>query len=69
MKYDTDGDGLGPDYDLYMPSGKGVYLGVVEAVQDAGKVNAIQSVNLGPRTTPRSASPRRTIPARAPRPI
>ena len=48
MKYDRDGDGVGPDYDLFMPSGKGVYLGVVEAVANAGRVNAIQSVNLRP---------------------
>lgn len=37
-------------YDLFMPSGKGVYLGVVEAIPNAGKVNAIQSVNLRPAT-------------------
>jgi Asp-tRNA(Asn)/Glu-tRNA(Gln) amidotransferase A subunit family amidase len=48
IKYDKNGDGVGPDYDFYMPSGKGVYLGVVEAVPNAGKVNAIQSVNLRP---------------------
>ncbi len=48
IKYDRDEDGVGPDYDFYMPSGKGVYLGVVEAVPNAGKVNAIQSVNLRP---------------------
>jgi amidase len=48
IKYDKNGDGLGPDYDFTLPSGKGVYLGVVEAVGNAGKVNAIQSVNLRP---------------------
>ena len=48
IKYDKNEDGVGPDYDFYMPSGKGVYLGVVEAVPNAGKVNAIQSVNLRP---------------------
>ncbi len=48
MKYDTDGDGIGPDYDFYMPSGKGVYLGVVSAIPNAGQINAIQSVNLRP---------------------
>ncbi len=32
VTYDKNGDGVGPDYDFYMPSGKGVYLGVVEAV-------------------------------------
>ena len=30
VKYDTNGDGVSPDYDFFMPSGKGVYLGVVE---------------------------------------
>src|SRR5262245_3505827 len=48
VKYDTNGDGIGPDYDFYMPSGKGVYLGVISAIPDAGKVNAIASVNLRP---------------------
>jgi amidase len=48
VKYDTDGDGNGPDYDFFMPSGKGVYLGVVSSIPNAGKVNAIQSVNLRP---------------------
>ena len=48
VKYDKNGDGAGPDYDFYMPSGKGIYLGVVEAVPNAGRVNAIQSVNLRP---------------------
>lgn len=48
IQYDSNGDGVGPDYDFFMPSGKGVYLGVVGAVQNAGKVNAIQSVNLRP---------------------
>jgi amidase len=46
VKYDTNGDGIGPDYDFYMPSGKGVYLGVISAIPDAGKVNAIATVNL-----------------------
>jgi amidase len=48
VKYDKNGDGISPDYDLFMPSGKGVYLGVVSAIPNAGKVNAIQSVNLRP---------------------
>ena len=48
MQYDTNGDGTGPDYDFYMPSGKGVYLGVISAIPDAGKVNAIASMNLRP---------------------
>jgi Asp-tRNA(Asn)/Glu-tRNA(Gln) amidotransferase A subunit family amidase len=46
--YDTNGDGTGPDYDFFMPSGKGVYLGVVEAIPNAGQVNALQSLNLRP---------------------
>ncbi len=46
--YDRDGDGNGPDYDLFTPSGKGVYLGVVDAIAGAGRVNAIQSLNLRP---------------------
>jgi Asp-tRNA(Asn)/Glu-tRNA(Gln) amidotransferase A subunit family amidase len=48
VQYDTDGDGSSPDYDFFMPSGKGVYLGVVSPIPNAGKVNAIQSVNLRP---------------------
>jgi Asp-tRNA(Asn)/Glu-tRNA(Gln) amidotransferase A subunit family amidase len=48
VKYDTNGDGVSPDYDFYMPSGKGVYLGVVSAIPNAGKINAIQSLNLRP---------------------
>lgn len=48
VKYDTNGDGMSPDYDFFMPSGKGVYLGVVSTIANAGKVNAIQSVNLRP---------------------
>ncbi len=48
VAYDRDGDGRGPDYDLFTPSGKGVYLGVVQTIADAGRVNAIQSLNLGP---------------------
>jgi amidase len=48
VKYDKDGDGVSPDYDFFMPSGKGVYLGVVSPIATAGKVNAIQSVNLRP---------------------
>lgn len=48
VKYDTNGDGAGPDYDFYMPSGKGVYLGVVSAIPNAGQVNALQSLNLRP---------------------
>jgi Asp-tRNA(Asn)/Glu-tRNA(Gln) amidotransferase A subunit family amidase len=48
VKYDVNGDGVSPDYDFFMPSGKGVYLGVVNAVPDAGKINAIQTVNLRP---------------------
>jgi amidase len=31
-----------------MPSGKGVYLGVVQPVENAGQVNALQSLNLRP---------------------
>src|SRR5437867_11570644 len=31
VSYDTNGDGVGPDYDFFMPSGKGVILGVVGA--------------------------------------
>ena len=48
VKYQKTGDGTTPDYDFYMPSGKGVYLGVVEPIANAGKVNAIQSLNLRP---------------------
>ena len=48
VKYDKDGDGIFPDYDFYMPSGKGVYLGVVTPIANAGKINAIQTVNLRP---------------------
>jgi amidase len=48
VKYDTNGDGVGPDYDFYMPSGKGIYLGVVSPIANAGQVNAIQSLNLRP---------------------
>ena len=48
VKYDKNGDGISPDYDLLMPSGKGVYLGVVSVIPNAGKANAIQSVNLRP---------------------
>ncbi len=48
VKYDTNGDGVGPDYDFYMPSGKGVYLGVVSPIPNAGQVNAFQSLNLRP---------------------
>ena len=36
VKYDTNGDGVSPDYDFYMPSGKGVYLGVVSPIPNAG---------------------------------
>jgi hypothetical protein len=36
VKYDKDGDGDSPDYDFYMPSGKGVYLGVVSPIVNAG---------------------------------
>lgn len=48
VEYDKDGDGTGPDYDFTMPSGKGIYLGVVKTVPNAGKVNSIQTVNLRP---------------------
>lgn len=48
VKYDTNGDGLGPDYDFHMPSGKGVYLGVVSPIVNAGQINALQSLNLRP---------------------
>jgi len=48
VEYDKDGDGQGPDYDFYMPSGKGIYLGVVKPIANAGQVNAIQSLNLRP---------------------
>jgi Asp-tRNA(Asn)/Glu-tRNA(Gln) amidotransferase A subunit family amidase len=48
VAYDKNGDGAGPDYDFAMPSGKGIYLGVVEPLENAGKVNAIQNVNLRP---------------------
>src|SRR5258706_6955737 len=48
VKYDKDGDGVSPDYDFFMPSGKGVYLGVVSPITNAGKANAIQTVNLRP---------------------
>ena len=48
VKYDTNGDGVGPDYDFYMPSGKGVYLGIVSPIPNAGQVNAFQSLNLRP---------------------
>jgi Asp-tRNA(Asn)/Glu-tRNA(Gln) amidotransferase A subunit family amidase len=48
VEYDKDGDGKGPDYDFYMPSGKGIYLGVVKPIANAGQVNAIQSLNLRP---------------------
>lgn len=49
VEYDKDGDGQGPDYDFYMPSGKGIYLGVVKPIANAGQVNAIQSLNLRPQ--------------------
>jgi amidase len=48
VEYDKDGDGKGPDYDFYMPSGKGIYLGVVKPIANAGQINAIQSLNLRP---------------------
>jgi len=48
VKYDTNGDGVSPDYDFFMPSGKGIYLGVVSSIPDAGKVNAIATINLRP---------------------
>jgi amidase len=48
VKYDTNGDGTSPDYDFTMPSGKGVFLGVVNAINNAGQIDAIQSVNLRP---------------------
>jgi Asp-tRNA(Asn)/Glu-tRNA(Gln) amidotransferase A subunit family amidase len=48
VEYDKDGDGKGPDYDFFMPSGKGIYLGVVKPIANAGQVNAIQSLNLRP---------------------
>ena len=48
VKYDKNGDGVSPDYDFAMPSGKGIYLGVVQPIESAGKVNAIQNVNLRP---------------------
>ncbi|MBY0399070.1 hypothetical protein K2X89_02165, partial [Myxococcota bacterium] len=48
VQYDKNGDGVGPDYDFFMPSGKGVYLGIVSPIPNAGKVNALQSVNLRP---------------------
>lgn len=48
VAYDRDGDRAGPDYDFFLPSGKGAYLGVVQALPNAGRVNAIQSVNLRP---------------------
>jgi Asp-tRNA(Asn)/Glu-tRNA(Gln) amidotransferase A subunit family amidase len=48
VEYDKDGDGRGPDYDFFMPSGKGIYLGVVKPIANAGQVNAIQSLNLRP---------------------
>jgi amidase len=48
VKYDTNGDGTSPDYDFAMPSGKGVFLGVVNAINNAGQIDAIQSVNLRP---------------------
>jgi hypothetical protein len=44
VKYDTNGDGISPDYDFTMPSGKGVFLGVVNAINNAGQIDAIQSV-------------------------
>lgn len=48
VQYDKDGDGVGPDYDFFMPSGKGVYLGIVSPIPNAGQVNAYQSLNLRP---------------------
>jgi amidase len=48
VKYDTNGDGNSPDYDFYTPSGKGVYLGVVSPISNAGRVNALQTLNLRP---------------------
>ena len=48
VKYDVNGDGVSPDYDFFMPSGKGVYLGVVSPIPNAGQVNALQSLNLRP---------------------
>lgn len=46
--YDKNGDGEGPDYDFTMPSGKGIYLGPVTPIPNAGQVNALQSLNLRP---------------------
>jgi len=48
VQYDKNGDGVSPDYDFFMPSGKGVYLGVVNPIPNAGQVNAYQSLNLRP---------------------
>ncbi|MGH2568164.1 MAG: amidase family protein, partial [Bacteroidota bacterium] len=48
VKYDANGDGTSPDYEFTMPSGKGVFLGVVNAINNAGQIDAIQSVNLRP---------------------
>jgi hypothetical protein len=65
VKYDKNGDGISPDYDFFMPSGKGGYLGVVSTIANAGKVNAIQTVNLRPANiTPPSALPLPTIQVR-----
>jgi amidase len=47
VSYDKDGDGK-PDYDFFMPSGKGIILGIVNPVPNAKKVNAIATINLRP---------------------
>jgi len=48
VNYDKNGDGIGPDYDFFMPSGKGIILGAVNAMPNAKKVNAISTINLRP---------------------
>ncbi len=47
INYDKNGDGR-PDYDFFMPSGKGIILGVVNPMPNAKKVNAISNLNLRP---------------------
>jgi amidase len=47
VSYDKNADGR-QDYDLFMPSGKGVVLGIVSPLPNAKKVNAISTLNLRP---------------------
>jgi hypothetical protein len=53
VKYDKNGDGISPDYDFFMPSGKGMYFGVVSTIANAGKVNANCQPEAGQLRRPR----------------